>query len=291
MTARRIHPLAAFAALAVVVNFAVAAVAPLAATHPRGSLIAAGGLADLTIAIPALYYWLVVRTGTQPLITIAPVALLGYLKASWTFPGVAPGGAVVAGLCEIGVMAFIAHRVRRGVRLARGADGDVLARIGAAVFDLIPMRAAAKAAASEIAVFYYAFFSWRAKPEAAGFTIHRETGFVTLLGVVAVASIGEATGMHLVLRRWSHVAAWVLTALSVYGAIWIVALARSIVLRPVLVTADAKTGKDLWGVQTNASAELGDGHSWRSSPMTFEAGGKQFVAVSAGPNILCFGLK
>ena len=59
----------------------------------------------------------------------------------------------------------------------------------------------------------------------------------------------------------------------------------------VFAAADAKTGKDLWGVQTNASAELGDGHSWRSSPMTFEAGGKQFVAVSAGPNILCFGLK
>ena len=54
---------------------------------------------------------------------------------------------------------------------------------------------------------------------------------------------------------------------------------------------DAKTGKDLWHVQTNASAELGDGHSWRASPMTFAAGGKQFVAVAAGPNILCFGLK
>ena len=53
---------------------------------------------------------------------------------------------------------------------------------------------------------------------------------------------------------------------------------------------DAKTGKDLWEIQTNASAELGDGHSWRASPMTFMAGGKQYVAVAAGPNILCFGL-
>jgi PQQ-dependent dehydrogenase (methanol/ethanol family) len=53
---------------------------------------------------------------------------------------------------------------------------------------------------------------------------------------------------------------------------------------------DAKTGKDLWQIQTNASTELGDGHSWRASPMTFLAGGKQYVAVAAGPNILCFGL-
>ncbi len=53
---------------------------------------------------------------------------------------------------------------------------------------------------------------------------------------------------------------------------------------------DARTGKALWQIQTNASSELGDGHSWRASPMTFLAGGKQYVAVAAGPNILCFGL-
>jgi PQQ-dependent dehydrogenase (methanol/ethanol family) len=57
-----------------------------------------------------------------------------------------------------------------------------------------------------------------------------------------------------------------------------------------LGAADAKSGKDLWHVQTNASAELGDGHSWRASPMTYMAGGKQYVAVAAGPNILSFGL-
>lgn len=53
---------------------------------------------------------------------------------------------------------------------------------------------------------------------------------------------------------------------------------------------DAKTGKDLWHLQTNPSKSLGDGHSWRSSPMTFLAGGRQYIAVAAGPNILCFGL-
>jgi len=57
-----------------------------------------------------------------------------------------------------------------------------------------------------------------------------------------------------------------------------------------LGAVDAKTGKDLWHIQTNASAALGDGHSWRSSPMTFLAGGKQYIAFTAGPNVLCFGL-
>lgn len=57
-----------------------------------------------------------------------------------------------------------------------------------------------------------------------------------------------------------------------------------------LGAVDARTGKDLWHIQTNASAALGDGHSWRSSPMTYMAGGKQYIAFAAGPNILCFGL-
>ncbi len=45
---------------------------------------------------------------------------------------------------------------------------------------------------------------------------------------------------------------------------------------------EAKSGKPLWYFHTN---EL-----WKSSPMTYLAGGKQYVAVAAGSNILAFGL-
>ncbi|MEP7246955.1 MAG: PQQ-binding-like beta-propeller repeat protein [Gammaproteobacteria bacterium] len=55
-------------------------------------------------------------------------------------------------------------------------------------------------------------------------------------------------------------------------------------------SVDAKTGRDLWQIQVNSSAELGDGHSWRASPMTYSVGGKQYVTVANGPNILTFGL-
>lgn len=45
---------------------------------------------------------------------------------------------------------------------------------------------------------------------------------------------------------------------------------------------DAATGEALWHFQTN--------QLWKASPMTFEAGGEQFVAIAAGSNIICFGL-
>jgi PQQ-dependent dehydrogenase (methanol/ethanol family) len=45
---------------------------------------------------------------------------------------------------------------------------------------------------------------------------------------------------------------------------------------------DQKDGKTLWQFSTNARM--------KASPITFTVAGKQFIAVAAGPNILCFGL-
>jgi outer membrane protein assembly factor BamB len=45
---------------------------------------------------------------------------------------------------------------------------------------------------------------------------------------------------------------------------------------------DQRDGKKLWEFPTNVRM--------KASPMTFMLNGKQYVAVAAGPNILCFGL-
>jgi PQQ-dependent dehydrogenase (methanol/ethanol family) len=45
---------------------------------------------------------------------------------------------------------------------------------------------------------------------------------------------------------------------------------------------DARNGHTLWSFPTN--------DSWRASPMTYTAGGKQFVAVAAGTNVIAFTL-
>jgi alcohol dehydrogenase (cytochrome c) len=43
----------------------------------------------------------------------------------------------------------------------------------------------------------------------------------------------------------------------------------------------ARTGNLLWQFHANAL--------WKASPMTYMAGGRQFIAVAAGPNIIAFG--
>ncbi|MGH9433756.1 MAG: PQQ-binding-like beta-propeller repeat protein, partial [Terriglobia bacterium] len=49
-----------------------------------------------------------------------------------------------------------------------------------------------------------------------------------------------------------------------------------------VVAADETNGRPLWHFPTN--------ERMKASPMTFMADGKQFVALAAGPNIMCFGL-
>jgi PQQ-dependent dehydrogenase (methanol/ethanol family) len=48
------------------------------------------------------------------------------------------------------------------------------------------------------------------------------------------------------------------------------------------VAADERDGKTLWQFPTNVRM--------KASPMTFTFRGKQYLAIAAGPNILCFGL-
>jgi PQQ-dependent dehydrogenase (methanol/ethanol family) len=49
-----------------------------------------------------------------------------------------------------------------------------------------------------------------------------------------------------------------------------------------LAAVEAKTGKPLWHFHTS--------QSWKASPMTYLAGGTQYIAVAAGPNILAFAI-
>lgn len=97
--------------------------------------------------------------------------------------------------------------------------------------------------AAELSVFYYALFSWRARrdtiPGYQTFTCEDASGYRLFATLLIVVLIFEGAPMHFLLLRWSHVAAWISTALDLYGVLWVVAIARSVYLRPILVGADS----------------------------------------------------
>ena len=240
-TRTRNHSLFAFLGLALLINATIAFLGRRFATDPRLPFIAAGACVDMLVLVPVLYYWLVARRFASPLLATLPIVLLSATRATFIFPRLLPGRFLVLTGCEIGLLALILLRVRKGVRVA-STQQDVLDRLEAVAGEILPLPALARALAQEIAVFYYALFSWRSKPQvpsdASAFSIHKDSGFVALLGVIAGASVLEIPVVHLLLRRVHPAAAWVATALGVYGTLWIVALARSVILRPVLLLSD-----------------------------------------------------
>ncbi len=53
--------------------------------------------------------------------------------------------------------------------------------------------------------------------------------------VLSAAILGEGIPLHLLLRKWSSLAAWICTALDLYGLLWAIALGRAARLRTILV--------------------------------------------------------
>ena len=192
---------------------------------------------DLAVVVPALYFFLVVRGGIQPVSTMLPLCLLALFRATWVLPDSSLLRPLVAASVEAAAIALVVTRARRSLRHSQGAD--VLERIEAVILNFVRLPRAAAIAAGEMAAFYYAFASWGRRPEAPrgmqAFSIHERSGSASLFAALAAISAIEVPLVHLLVMRWNAKAAWMLTALGIYGGIWLLGMSRALRLRPILV--------------------------------------------------------
>ena len=184
----------------------------------RGA-VGLGAAFDLTVTVPVLYYLLLVRPGHSSWMVLIAVTLAGARTAGFLLSpaeqAYLPPLRWVAVALEIWVIVNVAQGRRYGW--------------------------ATKLAAAELAVFYYAF-AWRAKPESAPgarvFDVSQASGYGMFSMLIMIAVVVEGVPLHLLLSNWSHTAAWIFTGLGIYSFFWMVALYRSLALRPVLVASD-----------------------------------------------------
>jgi hypothetical protein len=210
----------------------------------RPSVVAAGLTLDLIVVVPLGYYLLMVRRRGVPVVTLAPVVVLSVLAAGWILP---PKHQMplrileaLAVPLELGVIGWVAWRAARAFRRARRDEAlDPLERLRRAAFEVTRNDRAAAVLAMEAAVFYYAMGSWWARPHAPAGAFacphHRRSGHGRIVAALLLLLAFEAIPLHLLLWRWSAVAAWLATAGTLYGALWLIADYRATVLRPILV--------------------------------------------------------
>src|ERR1039457_600985 len=227
-----------FMALAATVYTAVFLVtrAHPAALHPGA--IGLGAACDLTVTVPVLYYLLLLRPVYSSWMALVAVALAGARAAGFLLSAAEqtylPPLRWLGVPLEIWVLIAVARRLRRPA-----SGGDALSRIREAAGAVFRYVWAAELVAAEVAVFYYALFAWRARPQSApgyrSFGLAEASGYGMFSILLMMAVAVEGVPLHLLLRSWSHAGAWIFTGDGIYGFVWIVARYRSLALRPVLV--------------------------------------------------------
>lgn len=205
--------------------------------------IAAWGVTfDLTITIPLLWYFVVVRTGHAKPLTLAPVFVIAMTVAALVVPrghqDFLHALRFASAPLEVVTLVLLGRRMAR-LRNVRGAQGgDTFTRIDRAARELFGDNRAATFVAMEVTILYYSVTAWRKKSPrlANAITVHEESGWGSIVACILVLLVAESIGAHFLVQLWfGRAAAWVMTSLDVYGILWIIGDYHALRLRVTTV--------------------------------------------------------
>ncbi|KGX92085.1 hypothetical protein N781_03115 [Pontibacillus halophilus JSM 076056 = DSM 19796] len=88
--------------------------------------------------------------------------------------------------------------------------------------------------ATDLAAIYYSLFSFRQK-RIEGFTFHKGGEYLGVFFMLVHAMVIEIIAVHLMVAQYSHLAAWIVTALDIYLLLLIIADYQAIRLSPIVL--------------------------------------------------------
>lgn len=218
---------------------------------------------DLLFFVPLIYF-LAIRKSSIPKTTVVPVMLVGFLLGSIFLPKQEQEYLAIfktwfLPVIEISILSFIIYKVRKAVRLFKNnADGEVdfYTSLIATCKDILPKKVV-HPFASEIAVFYYGFFHWKkVKLKADEFSYHKNTGTQALLGALIFIIAIETVVLHILILKWSEIAAIILSLLSIYSALQVFGILKSLGKRPIVI-GDQKLSLR-YGILSNSEIKLSE---------------------------------
>lgn len=227
--------------LIVAVLFAVAQ-SSMILIHPE---LATAITIDLTLTLPLAYLFFFRKTKNSKL-TAVELSVSGIILASFILPAdnqtlltwIKLFGLPVLELGIFGYIGFIFYKSRKTYQLLNRKGSDFLEILRETLTKEFPIALAANVLTFEIAIFYYAVISWRAKRGVNTFTYHKKSGIIALLSVVIFIVAVETLVVHILIALWSEIFAWILTIISVYFLFQVFAHLKAVFLRPIEVTDD-----------------------------------------------------
>lgn len=197
---------------------------------------------DLILLIPVVYF-LLIRSTNIPKTTVIPVILIGLLIGTYFLP---QDGQTYLNLfitwalpvIELSVITFIIIKVRSAVKkykTLKGSSPDFFSALKSTSYDILPKRLAMPFA-TEVAVFYYGFINWKKRTLAEKeFSYHKDSATLAILGVLILIIGIETFALHILISRWSIIAAYILSGISIYTGIQILGFAKSLTKRPISI--------------------------------------------------------
>ena len=218
------------------------------ASHPK--LVGFGVTFDVTIVLPALYFWLIVRRRLAPAITVVPVLFLSLGAARLILPPThreyLEWWKLALPIVELAVVAYFATQIRRLVRHYRTAKQEtpyLNEALAIAMNRTFGEVLGLSFLVAEVTLMTYAVTGWfrrfQTPDRAMAFSYHRESGYgAILMLLVAFAIPPEMFAAHMLIAHWSGVAAWVWTALEAYGVLWLLGDFQAMRLHPFVLESE-----------------------------------------------------
>jgi uncharacterized membrane protein YidH (DUF202 family) len=191
--------------------------------------VANGLLADFIITFPALYYFIVIRPLKKSVKNLFIVISISSVIAYLVLPAHQQQY-----ILQVRKLIISFYKVHQAVM------ADPIYNLQSAMADALGDSLGVKIIASELAILRYGLLCWRKErsglQESVSFSTHKEVGYVAIWCILVVAIMVEITAFHLLLLKWSHIAATIVTILSLYGLIFIVADLSAIIKRKIQIS-------------------------------------------------------
>ncbi len=140
---------------------------------------------------------------------------------------------------EISLLLFLILKIRRIIRTYRilsAEKPDFIDNLQKSLNEVIKMNLLTHLLTTEISLVRYGLLFFIGKKEQKEgqktFTIYQNTGFKAVWITLLLVCLVELFAVHLLVGRFSPVAAWVLSAISLYGLLFLVAYGVAIFKRP-----------------------------------------------------------
>ncbi|MDF1694817.1 MAG: hypothetical protein P1U56_03260 [Saprospiraceae bacterium] len=207
------------------------------------SEVSAYVIIDLLITIP-LVYFLIVRRTNIPTTTVVPVTILGLVSGYVMLPEehhyyLDLFKEIGVPILEISVLLFIVYKAKQAYDTFKINDTkyiDFYTVVSKTTKELFPGRLS-ELLVSEISVIYYGILNWKhPKLHANQFTYHKKSGTPSIFGALLFIVAVETFALHIFVERWSVLAAWILSGLSIYTGFQLLGFARSLSKRPITLS-------------------------------------------------------